>query len=63
VDGVAMYRLAAEYVVKLLNGADPRELPMEQPTKLEFVINLKVARQMGLTIPRSVLLRADDVVD
>ena len=63
VDGVAMYRLAAEYVAKLLHGADPRELPMEQPTKLEFVINLRVARQIGLTIPRSVLLRADDVIE
>jgi putative ABC transport system substrate-binding protein len=53
----------AEYVAKLLNGADPRELPMEQPTKIEFVINLKVARQIGLTIPKSVLLRADEVVE
>jgi putative tryptophan/tyrosine transport system substrate-binding protein len=62
-DNMRIQQSAAEYVDKLLRGAKPVDLPLQQPTKLEMVINLKVAKALGLTIPQSILLRADEVIE
>ena len=62
-DVTAMYRQSATYVAKFLRGAKPSDLPVEQPTKFEFIVNLKTAKAMGIELPTEILLRADEVIE
>jgi putative ABC transport system substrate-binding protein len=62
-DPVDLWRRAATYVDRILRGAKPAELPVQLPTKFEMVVNLKTAKVLGLAVPRSILLGADEVIE
>jgi putative ABC transport system substrate-binding protein len=62
-DLVDIFRRAATYVDRILRGGKPAELPVQLPTKFEMAVNLKTAKALGLTVPQSILLRADEVIE
>jgi len=63
IDTLPIFRRAASFVAKILRGAKPSDLPVEQPTNFEFALNLKTAKAIGVSIPTSILLRADEVIE
>ena len=62
VDWLEMLRRSGGYVAKILNGAKPADLPIEQPTKFKLVLNLKAAKQLGIKVPESILVRTDEII-